>query len=198
VKTIGEFLKTTAIGGLLVLLPLLLLEMMLVEILQLVVALATPIADLLPRGWIDAINAPVLLAVLLIFLSSFALGLAGKAVVGRRFGNWIERNSIGRIPLYGVLKGLAARLIEIGEGSTFKPVILVSSDGQREFAYLIEEHGDGNATVMLPRAPTPLSGTVKIVSMRQVETLDASLGDLTRVLSHWGVGAHELIRKARR
>ena len=197
-KTIGEFLKTTIVGGLFVLLPLLLLEMMLVEIFQLVVVLATPIADLFPTAWIDAVDAPELLAAFLIVLASFLLGLAGKSDAGRRFGKWLERNTVGRIPLYGVLKGLAARLVEIGEGSAFKPAALVSADGHREFSYLIEDHGDGNATIMLPWAPTPLSGSVKIVPMQQVQVLDTSLGDLTRVLSHWGVGAHELIRRAQR
>ena len=196
-KGIGEFLKTTVIGGLFILLPLLLLELMLVEIFQLVVALATPIADLFPKAWIEAIDAPEQVAVILILLASFVLGLVAKSGMGRRFGGFIERNTVGRIPLYGVLKGLAARLIEIGEGSAFKPAMLVSPDGHREFSYLIEDHGDGNATVMLPWAPTPLSGSVKIVPMKQVELLDASLGDLTRVLSHWGVGARELIKRAR-
>lgn len=197
-KTISEFLKTTAIGGLVILLPLLLFELILVETVQLVVALAMPITDLIPTPWIEAANAPVLVAVFLIFLASFALGLVARSHTGRRFGAWIERTTIGRIPLYGVLKGLAARLIEIGEGGTFKPALLVSADGQREFAYLIEEHGDGNATIMVPRAPTPLSGSVRMVPMAQLEILNASLGDLTRVLSHWGVGAHDLIGRARR
>ncbi len=197
-KTIADFLKTTVIGGLFILLPLLLLELMLVEIFELIVLLATPIADLFPKSWIEAVNAPALVAVALILLASFALGVAARSAIGQRLGRWLERNTVGRIPLYGVLKGLAARLIEIGEGSAFKPAILVSADGQREFSYLIEDHGDGNATIMLPWAPTPLSGSVKIVPMQQVQVLDTSLGDLTRVLSHWGVGAHELIRRAQR
>ena len=66
--------------------------------------------------------------------------------------------TIGRIPLYGALKGFAARLIEIDEGSTFRPAILVVGDGERELGYLAEGHGDGNATVKPPLAPTPFSG----------------------------------------
>jgi len=198
VKTIADFLKTTVLGGLFILLPLLLLELMLIELFELMVVLAAPIADFFPKAWIEAFSAPALLAVALILLASFVLGMIAKSATGQRVGRWLERNTVGRIPLYGVLKGLAARMVEIGEGGTFRPALMVSSDGQREFAYLIEEHGDGYATVMVPRAPTPLAGNVKIVSMKQVETLDASLGDLTEVLSHWGVGGRELIRRSRR
>ncbi len=186
-KMLFSFLKTTVIGGLFILLPLLLLEMMMAEIFQLLVALTEPITDLFPREWLEAIHAPVLLAVLIILLASFVLGLSARSASGQRLGRWLERNTVGRIPLYGVLKGLAARLIEIGEGSAFKPAVLLSDNGQREFAYLIEEHGDGNATIMLPWAPTPLSGSIKIVPTEHLEILDRSLGEMTRVLSRWGV-----------
>jgi uncharacterized membrane protein len=116
-----------------------------------------------------------------------------KSKLGRACERWIEQNTVGRLPLYRVLKSLTAKLIEIGEGSGFKPVMLVSSEGHKEFAYFIEDHGNGFATIMLPWAPTPLSGSVKIVPMKQLEMLDASLGDVTKVLSHWGTGAHALI-----
>jgi hypothetical protein len=42
----------------------------------LVVALATPTADLLPRGTFDKVNVPLLIALLLILVVSCALGLA--------------------------------------------------------------------------------------------------------------------------
>ncbi|UCF74843.1 MAG: hypothetical protein JSU71_11320 [Betaproteobacteria bacterium] len=193
-----EFLKTTLIGGFFILLPLLLLELMMVEVFGLVVALSAPLADLVPGALVEAINAPVAVALVLVVLASLILGLAARSEAGRRLGQWIERNTLGRLALYGVLKGLAARLVEIGEGSTFKPAMLVSGDGQREFAYLIEDHGDGRVTIMLPWAPTPLSGSVKIVRKEQIELLDATLGDVTRVLSHWGVGARSLLRPGAR
>jgi len=190
-----SFLKTTAVGGLLILLPLLLLQMMVVEAFGLLVALAKPIANLLPSRWVEWMSAPALLALVLLFVASFVLGLAAKSTMGRAVGKWLERNTIGRLPLYGVLTGLAARLVEIGEGSAFKPALRVSGDGQREFAYLIEDHGDGNATIMLPWAPTPLSGSVMIVPMSQLTMLDASLGEVTRVMGQWGAGAHKLMSR---
>jgi hypothetical protein len=100
----------------------------------------------------------------------------------------MQHITLDRVPLYSVLKGLAAGFAKIGGGDGFKPALLVSADGQREIAYLIEDHGDGQVTVMLPSAPTPLSRSVKIVRRERVELLDAKLADVTRVLSHWGSG----------
>ena len=73
--------------------------------------------------------------------------------------------------------------------------MLISQTGDREFAYVIEDHHDGNVTLLLPWAPTPLAGTLKIVKREQVEMLDINLSEFTKVLSQWGVGAREMIGK---
>ncbi len=196
-KAIADLLKTTLKGGFFVLLPLLLFYLLLGEILEVVVALAAPIADFFPRKTFEQVNFPVLVALVLIVGASFLLGLAMRAEMGARLGRWLERNTVGRVPLYTALKGLTTRLAEIDEGQVFKPALLVSGNGEREFAYLIEDHGNGQCTVMVPWSPTPLAGSVKLVRRDHVELLDASLGDVTRVLSHWGVGAAALLGKTK-
>ena len=73
--------------------------------------------------------------------------------------------------------------------------MLTSSHGERELVYVIEDDGDGPLTVLLPWAPTAFNGPVKIVDRKRIETLDANLGDVSRVLSHWGVGVRDLLGK---
>lgn len=193
-RAVIRLLTTTIVTGLVVLMPVLLFGLLLGEIIQLVIGLATPIADLFPGGTFDELEFPLPVAVLLILAASMILGLLARAEVGRRVGRWLERNTFGRFPLYAAVKAVAAGLVEIGDGSGIKPVLLLSGEGQREFAYLIEEHGDGQATILVPWAPTALAGSVKIVSIDQIERIDARFSDVTRVLSHWGLGAGELLR----
>ena len=50
---------------------------------------------------------------------------------------------------------------------------------------------------MLPKAPTPLSGVVRIVRQEQVELLNVKLADVTRVLGQWGVGARDMLHQAK-
>ena len=187
------FLKTTALGGILVLLPLLLFYLMFVEILQLVVALAIPIADLFPKKLMEQVNFPVLVALILIFGVSFLLGLAIRLEAGRSLGGWIERNTLQRLPLYNTLKSLTASMVDMEQSGSFRPALLLSPDGDKEIAYLVEEHGDGLATVMLPWSPTPMAGSVKIVRRERLEILNAGFADVTQVLSNWGVGVRELV-----
>lgn len=68
-------------------------------------------------------------------------------------------------------------------------------DDRREFTYLMEDIGDGYVTVMLPRAPTPMAGSIKLVPMSQVEVLEVSLSEPAAVITHWGVGSGALVQR---
>ena len=190
-----EFLKRTASGGLFVLLPVLLLYLLLAEALELVVALATPITGLFPKGTFDELRFPVIIALILIVGASFLIGLGLRSAVARRLGLYIERTVLNRLPMYNVLKSLTKGFSDQGQGEAFKPAVLISPDGCRELAYVIEEHDDGNVTVMLPWTPTPFIGTVKIMDQNRIKMLDAKLGDATKVLSEWGLGFRHLLNK---
>ena len=194
-KRLAEFIKTTALGGLLVLVPVLLLYLLLSEGLELVVTLATPIADLFPKETLEGINFPVLIAIILIVGVSFVIGLILRSESGRRLGGWIERNILGRLPAYDALKGLTKSFVGSKEGMAFRPALLTTRDGERAPAYVVEEHGDGQMTVLVPWSPTAFAGSLKIVDRDRIEMLDTNLGDFSRVLSQWGFGLREVLEK---
>jgi uncharacterized membrane protein len=191
------FLKSTVTGGFFVVLPLLLLYILLEEVLEAVVGLATPIVDLFPEGTFDTTKAPVIVAVILMLVASSLFGLAMHLPVARQFGRWLERNTIGHLPLYRAVKSLTSRFAAMDDRGKFKPALVHGPQDQREFAYLMEDLGDGFVAVMLPRAPTPMTGSIKLVPVSQVQILDVSLGELTAVISHWGLGSKALMDKAR-
>ena len=183
-----EFLKTTAAGGLLVLLPVLLLCLVLAQMLQLVVTLATPIAGLLQEGGLDKVASPVLVALVLLAGVSFAIGLAMQTDIGRQFGQWIESATLKRLPVYAALKRLTRGFAGTEAGETFMPALLEIDAGIQEIVYVVEESEEGLAAVLVPHAPTAFSGPVKIVDRKRLTLLDTNIGDLSRSLSHWGVG----------
>lgn len=193
-QTFKEFFKTTILGGLFALLPILLFFLLLGDILGLVVGLATPIANLFPKGTFDQAKFPVLVALILIVGVSFLVGVAMRSSAGIRFWNWVEGNTIGRLPLYNALKSIFTGFIGKEDKEAFRPALLKSSGGE-ELAYLVEDHGNGRATIMIPWSPTPFAGSIKIVDMERVQLLDTKLGDFTMVLSNWGVGTRNLSAK---
>ncbi len=194
-KNILEFLKTCSSGGILVLLPLVMLYLLLDQIIEILIALATPIADLFPGEFFDNLQLPGVIALVLLLGASFLFGLALRSDTLRRFGHWLERILLGKLPLYKAVKSLSRGLIGAKEDGVFKPAVMHSENGEREIVYLIEEDGKGQATVLVPWAPASFAGSLKIMSRDRIELIDSNLGDTSRVLSHWGVGTFELLEK---
>jgi len=192
-KKTFEFLKTTVLGGLFVLLPVILIYLALAETLEILVLMATPIADLFFPGHFEEAVFTVPIAIVLLISLSFIFGLIMLSNVGRRFGDWIERIILGKVPGYNAIKSLTKGFSDSQQESSFKPALLKSADGNKEFVYIVEDHGNSNLTIMVPWTPTPFAGSIKIVPKDHVEPLDVKMGKLTETLSQWGIGAKNLI-----
>ena len=193
-KNLLSFLKLAALGGLLVLLPILLFILLLMEIVQMVVGLATPIADLFPAGTFDDPKYPVALAVILLFGASLIIGIAMKSNAATRLGNWIQEKTLDKLPIYRFVKTLVAGLVGAEKTGGFKPALVDAGNGQREIVYVVEDLGDGDLTALFPHAPTGFAGQVKIVAKDRITPLDASLGDVSLVMNHMGLGAGRLLK----
>jgi uncharacterized membrane protein len=196
-KAIMEFMKTCVVGGLLGLLPLLIFYMLFSELVDAVVALATPIADLFPEDTFDKLSDPLFVAVPLLLVASFMFGLALRSQTLTRAGTWVERTTLMRLPLYNAVKRLGQGLTGAESDSAFKSGLLNNDDGTTELVYVIEEHGDGKLTILVPLAPAGFTGSVKIIDADRLTRLDASIGDASKVIAHWGVGMSDILKQAR-
>jgi uncharacterized membrane protein len=192
-KNFLSFMKLAAQGGLLVLLPILLFILLLTEIVQMVVGLATPIADLFPAIFDDP-KYPVALAVILLFGASLVIGIVMKSNAATRLGNWIQEKTLDKLPIYRFVKTLVAGLVGAEKTGSFKPALFDAGNGQREIVYVVEDIGDGDFTTLFPHAPTGFAGQVKIVAKDRITPLDASLGDVSLVMNHMGLGAGRLLK----
>ena len=196
-KKLLELIGATALTGLTILLPLLLLYMLLDEVLALIVALATPLADLiLGKSVAETVRMTVLFAVLLLLAASLCIGLAARADVGRRFGRWIERNTVERLPVYAALKGIGKAIVGGSANSGFEPVLVNYEDGSTVIAFLVERIDDERVAVLEPWVPTPFAGNIKIVPAKIVSPMEADLPEVTAVLSRWGIGLRAMLNKA--
>ena len=194
-KTVLGFLRSTLVGGLLVLMPLMLFGMLVAELFDLAVALATPIADLLPGGVFSDPRFPTLLAVGLLVFVAFVAGLALRLGMVRAWGGWIEQKVLLPLPGYRAIKSLVGGLFGTSSSDGFKPVIYHAGNEVRHIAYHVEDTGDGHAVILMPYAPTPMAGCLYIVPASAIEPLPASLVEVTAVLSYWGKGAAALLRR---
>jgi uncharacterized membrane protein len=194
-KAIGEFLKTCLLGGLFALLPLLIFFLLFSQLIDAVVALATPIAGLFPEQTFDKLSDPVFVAIPLLLVASFIFGLALRSRTLTRAGSWIERTTLMRVPLYHAVKRLGQGLTGAESENAFKSGLLHNTDGTSDLVYIIEDHGDGKLTILIPLAPAGFTGSVKIVNATQLTRLGAGIGAASEVIAHWGVGMSELMKR---
>ena len=183
-------------GGLLVLLPLLVSFLLIMEMAQLVVAIATPLADLFPAGTFDKLLFhPIVMAIILLLATSFMIGLFMKSKTAVHLGKWFEEKSLDRLPIYPFVKRLIYGLLGAEEEGDFNPALLDTGGGQRVFCYIVEDHGDGDLTIIVPSAPSAFSGLVKIVPKSLVTPIESKLSNTSKVLSQLGIGACQLIKQ---
>lgn len=182
-----NFLKTTLLGGLFILLPLMLLWMGLKEIGGLLVAMATPIADMIPGQYFENLAAPGVVAIILIIGASFFVGLTARSAWLSKIGRSIENSVLNRVPMYRMLKVISSALIDSDSGDV-KPALVRDGKGGGDPCYVIEKHNDGRATVLLPWSPASFAGSIKIVQQSDLEFLACSLDEFSRSLSQIGVG----------
>lgn len=187
-----NFLKTTLLGGLFILLPIMLLWMGMKEIGGLLVAMATPIADMIPGQYFENLAAPGVVAIILIIAASFLLGLAARSVWLSKIGHNIENSILNRVPMYRMLKIISSALID-SEAGDVKPALVTDGSGGGDPCYVIEKHKDGRATVLIPWSPASFAGSIKVVQQSKLEYLACSLDEFSRSLSQIGVGVEECI-----
>jgi uncharacterized membrane protein len=60
-------------------------------------------------------------------------------------------------------------------------------------AFIIEEFEDGRFTVFVPSAPTPVSGSVYILTPDRVHPLHVPFTHAVKSLTRWGSGSKELV-----
>jgi uncharacterized membrane protein len=188
-----NFLKSALVNGLAILLPVVLVFLAIKEIFELLVNVATPIADLFPPGTFDHVKETEILAVLLIMGLAVFVGILSKVKAGQVLGHSIEKHTLYKIPMYRMLKSLVGAFLNLESETSFKPAFLENSTGDLEPAYVIEDHGRPRVVVLIPWAPTAFAGSVRLVKRECVHYLDVTLDEFSLSLTHLGTGMSELL-----
>jgi uncharacterized membrane protein len=182
------FFTGALITGLLVIVPFYLALLLLLKAMQSLAGLVRPIAALLP----DWLPAEDLLALLLVLVLCFLVGVAVQTHLGRAVRERVEKSLFQRIPGYAVFRGLAQQMSGESRESAWKPALVEIEDALVP-GFIIEELDDGQFTVFVPSVPTPLAGAVYVLSRERVHALDVPFTSAIQVISKWGSGSKTLV-----
>jgi uncharacterized membrane protein len=148
------------------------------------------IVDLFAAGTFDNLNAPGVIALIMIIITSFILGLMARSTWFSRAGRSLENLVLDKVPMYRMLKTISSALIDT-DASDVSPAIIRNVSGGGDPCYVMEMHKDGRATVLLPWSPASFAGSIRVVQQSDLEFLGCSIDEYSRSLSHMGVGIEE-------
>jgi uncharacterized membrane protein len=192
-KYAREFVTSTVVGGLFIVVPVYLAVVLLLKGMKSVGGLVRPIAVLIP----DWLPAERLLSLVLVLALCFLVGMAVRTRSGRAVRERMEMVFFERLPGYGLLRSLTQRLAGDSEEGTWQPALVDIEDALVP-AFIIEELDDGRFTVFVPSVPTPLAGAVYVLHRERVHLLDIPFTQAIRSVSRWGAGSKDLVAAMRK
>lgn len=186
IRPLLKFVRTTIIGGIVFLIPFLVIALLVGQALAFGSKLARLLSGFVP-SWLDfgpASHVPVAAAGLL--LLAFLSGVFARTRAGQSLVAWIENSVVGALPQFNFVRGVAE---SIESGDQMGRIVLVPADAGQQLGFLFEEPVNGLYPVFLPGAPQWTSGSIVFVEEANIRQLDMTMLEATRLLKR--MGAHE-------
>lgn len=195
-RAMSRVVTTTALGGLLFLLPVVVVLWLATQAFGLAQRVLAPAAHLVPAGNIAGIAAANVAAVALLVALCFIAGLAARTAMGQNFNRRLEHAILGRIPGFTLAKSAAQGLMGLQGGGDVQSAFAMVEDAWVP-AFVMEQHANGDLTVFVPSVPTPAAGTVYILEPARVRLLpDVSVTAMVSVVMRLGVGLRAVAERS--
>jgi uncharacterized membrane protein len=187
-KRFQDFALNAIVSGFLIVIPVYLTILLLIRIMKSLVGFVQPVAVMLP-DWFPAGN---LLALLLIVLMCFLIGVLVRTPMGSTVLSGFERNVCEKIPGYVLFRSLSQQLTGSTKGDVWKPALAEIEEALVP-AFIIEKLDDGRYTVFVPSVPTPLAGTTYVLTPERVHPVNVPFAYAIRAVARWGLGSKDLV-----
>jgi uncharacterized membrane protein len=197
-RKLNEFVKTSIIGGLVVVLPVAILVFLFKWLFGIVTAIIQPLTNIIMKVTVQSRIQELLAdltAISVIVLACFAVGIFVRTKVGTYLYHNIENRILRAAPGYSLIKETVMSFLG-SKRTPFSKVALVQifAQGTLVSAFITDEHDDGSYTVFVPTAPNPTSGYVIHVQGQYVYPIDVPVEDAMRSIISCGAGSKSIIR----
>lgn len=190
-KTYG-FLKTTAIGGLIFLLPLAAIGALLGYVYNVVLLIYEPLKEYLPASSALGLALLFLIAVAILLVLCFLSGLAAQRAIGRKFHQTIEKQLVMVFPKYAIYKDIVAG--NIG-GDALAPSLVpvtIRLDDMIRIGYEAGRTKGGHVIVYMPGSPDPWIGSVVLIEPDRIQCLDVDFNETAAICERLGRDSDQL------
>jgi uncharacterized membrane protein len=190
-KTIAQFVRTTILGGVFFLAPIVVLIVILAKAfgyaktgLHVVVVHVPAVSDM-------SVGVATAFSIATIALVCLLAGLIAQTLMGQHLVNALEASVLSKIPAYEYLKQESASALGVAEIGEL-PVVFVPMEGGWQLGVQTEVLTNGLVSIFVPGAPNPHSGSVFFFASDSVRPAGIKLAAGHNCLRRCGAGASAL------
>jgi len=198
VRNFLSFIRTTALGGLVVIIPLAVLIIVLLKILNFLEVITDKLVATLPFEFLENPVVMFSLAFLALLGICFFTGLLLRTDTGasikQRIDDWLD----DKIPLYGVLRSITQHIAGVDEAQLTPAEIDLYGNATRMLGFIIEQLPDGRYCVYVPDSPIFTVGRTYIVEEQQITRLKGAAKVTMDAITQWGAGTRQIYQELRR
>jgi uncharacterized membrane protein len=192
-----SFLKTSLLGGVVVILPVAILVSVTLWIFRLVTGLIEPLTRLLIKDSQLNEYAAEIIVIVLIVATCFFVGVLVRTRFGGFFYRLFENRILKLAPGYSMIKDTVLQIFGSRKDSPFSSVALAQIFGNETLvtAFITDKHADGSYTLFVPTGPNPTSGLIYHLEGKYVHPVNMPVQDAMRSIISCGAGSAKLMQE---
>jgi uncharacterized membrane protein len=190
-----SFLKTSLLGGVVVILPIAILVSVMLWLSNLVSGLIEPLTRILIKD--SQINeyAAEFVVIILILTACFFVGVLVRTRLGGFLYRVIESRILKLAPGYSMVKETVTQVFGNKSESPFSSVALaqIFCNETQVTCFITDKHENGMYTLFVPTGPNPTSGLIYHLDEKYVHPVNIPVQDAMRSIISCGAGTAKLL-----
>ena len=192
---IKSFVKTSIIGGLIVLLPVGILLAAFAWVFNFIKGIIAPLTDVVVEHAVVNEFLATIIVLTIIVVACFVIGIIVRVQVGRFIHEKLEKYLLKSVPGYNLIKETVLQFLG-NRSSPFSSVALAQIFGNETMvtSFVTERHEDGSYSVFVPTGPNPTSGNIYHLKPEYVHLVDQPVEDVMRSIISCGAGSAAILK----
>ena len=191
-QRLRRLIRTTLIGGVLFLIPLVFVVVVVGKAFQIMKVVATPLGKLVSVESLAGYTVVELLTVIIMILCCLLAGTLARSPWGRKVNEKLDAVLLQMIPGYAWVKGITGSISD-DDAEVLLKTVLVRFDDQTQLGFEVDRGADGMVAVYVPGAPDPRSGAVSYVTGDRIQPVNAGFKAVVRICKNLGRGSTEML-----
>lgn len=180
-------IRSTLVGGVLFLLPLILIIWLLSKALKVLERLSDPLVKATGLHTVGGVAVGTIMATAILIIMSYFAGLLARTRLGQATFSGFEHSILSVLPQWRMARGLVESFDH--DHASQVEVVLVPTDAGWGLGFVLEKPDGDWWTVYIPGAPQWTSGSVSYAHVDQVQQTGLTFVEAIILLRRYGTGS---------